>query len=217
MDFLQIFELLGKGVGYTVGVTVACSATGMVIGVALAMLHRLGWGPLKNVLGTFVYVFRALPVLVLLFIVFFGLPSLGLRVAPVVSMMLSLGVIAGAYLSEVFRGALESIDQNEIMAAEAMGMSRLQMLLHIEMPQMLRFSVPGMVNEFTTVLKYSPFAYTVGIPDVMKEAMALSAATLRGVEIYLAVGLIYFAIYKILVTFIWTLEKRYRVPGLTEH
>ncbi|MCK9508246.1 MAG: amino acid ABC transporter permease [Pigmentiphaga sp.] len=217
MDFPQIIELLGKGVGYTIGVTVACSVTGMVIGVAIAMLHRLDWKPLNRVLGAFVYVFRALPVLVLLFIVFFGLPNLGLRVPPVVSMMLSLGVIAGAYLSEVFRGALDSIDPNEIMAAEAMGLSRLQILLFIEMPQMLRFSVPGMVNEFTTVLKYSPFAYTVGIPDVMKEAMALSAATLRGVEIYLAVGLIYFAIYKLLVTFIWALEKRYRVPGLTEH
>lgn len=217
MDFPQIIELLGKGVGYTIGVTVACSVTGMVIGVAIAMLHRLDWKPLNRVLGAFVYVFRALPVLVLLFIVFFGLPNLGLRVPPVVSMMLSLGVIAGAYLSEVFRGALDSIDPNEIMAAEAIGLSRLQILLFIEMPQMLRFSVPGMVNEFTTVLKYSPFAYTVGIPDVMKEAMALSAATLRGVEIYLAVGLIYFAIYKLLVTFIWALEKRYRVPGLTEH
>lgn len=217
MGFLQILELLGKGVGYTIGVTVACSITGMVLGVAVAMLNRLDWKPLSRILGVFVYVFRALPVLVLLFIVFFGLPNLGVRVAPVVSMMLSLGVIAGAYLSEVFRGALDSIDPNEIMAAEAMGMSRLQILLDIEMPQMLRFSVPGMVNEFTTVLKYSPFAYTVGIPDVMKEAMALSAATLRGVEIYLAVGLIYFAIYKLLVTFIWALEKRFRVPGLTDH
>lgn len=217
MDFLHLFRLLGQGVGYTVGVTIACSATGMALGLLLAMLHRLNWRPLSAALHVFVYVFRALPVLVLLFIVFFGLPGLGLRVPPVVSMMLSLGVIAGAYLSEVFRGALNAIDANELMAAEAAGMGRLQMLRYIELPQMLRFSVPGMVNEFTTVLKYSPFAYTVGIPDVMKEAMALSATTLRGVEIYLAVGLIYFAIYKILVSGIWALEKRFRVPGLTEH
>src|SRR5690606_4199258 len=217
MDFLHFLALLGKGVGYTLGVTVACSLTGMLIGVLIALGHRLGWRSLSAGLGVLVYLFRALPVLVLLFIVFFGLPHFGLQVPPIVSMMLSLGIIAGAYLSEVFRGALDAVDQSEIMAAEAMGLSRLQILAFIEMPQMLRFSVPGMVNEFTTVLKYSPFAYTVGIPDVMKEAMALSAATLRGVEIYLAVGLIYFAIYKLLVTFIWALEKRYRVPGLTEH
>lgn len=217
MSFLQILALLGQGVGYTIVVTLACSATGMAVGLAIAMLYRLNIRPINRFLAVLVYLLRALPVLVLLFIVFFGLPNLGIHVRPIVSMMLSLGVIAGAYLSEVFRGALASIDQNEIIAAEASGLSRWQILLYIEVPQMLRFSVPGMINEFTTVLKYSPFAYTVGIPDVMKQAMALSAATLRGVEIYIAVGLLYFATYKILVTLIWALEKRYRIPGLTEH
>lgn len=217
MSFLDILILLATGAGYTVLVTLLCSATGMVVGLGIAVLHRLGWRPLRWFLALFTYVFRGIPVLVLLFIVFFGLPGIGVGVPPLVSMMLSLGLIAGAYLGEVFRGALDSVDANEIIAAEAMGMSRMQTLFYIELPQMLRFSVPGMINEFTTVLKYSPFAYTVGIPEVMKQAMALSAATLRGVEIYFAVGLVYFTIYKVLVTAIWLLEKRYRVPGLTEH
>src|SRR5690625_4688048 len=147
MDFMQILALLFKGTGYTVMVTVACSATGMLVGLAIAMLYRLGWRPLQPLLRAFTYVFRGLPVLVLLFIVFFGLPNLGLRLPPLVSMMLSLGVIAGAYLAEVFRGALDSVDRNEILAAEAMGMSRMQILRHIELPQMLRFAVPGMRSE----------------------------------------------------------------------
>ncbi|HEY8386024.1 MAG TPA: amino acid ABC transporter permease [Porticoccaceae bacterium] len=217
MSFFEILHLLATGAGYTVLVTVLCSATGMAIGLLIALLSRLDCRPLDHFLALFTYVFRGVPVLVLLFIVFFGLPGMGFPVPPLVSMMLSLGLIAGAYLGEVFRGALGSVDNNEILAAQAMGMSRLQILRHIEMPQMLRFSVPGMINEFTTVLKYSPFAYTVGIPEVMKQAMALSAATLRGVEIYFAVGLVYFAIYKLLVTLIWALERRYRVPGLAEH
>ncbi|KJS08652.1 MAG: polar amino acid ABC transporter ATP-binding protein [Gammaproteobacteria bacterium BRH_c0] len=217
MSFIDILALLATGAGYTILVTLMCSATGMAVGLAIAMFHRLGSRQVSACLAVFTYVFRGIPVLVLLFIVFFGLPGMGIGVPPLVSMMLSLGLIAGAYLGEVFRGALDSVDGNEVLAAQAMGMSRMQVLLYIELPQMLRFSVPGMVNEFTTVLKYSPFAYTVGIPEVMKQAMALSAATLRGVEIYLAVGLVYFAIYKVLVTFVWALEKRYRVPGLTEH
>lgn len=216
MTFLSLLALLATGGGYTILVTLLCSLTGLVVGLAIAILSRLSSRPLNILLATFTYVFRGIPVLVLLFIVFFGLPGIGISVPPLVSMMLSLGLIAGAYLGEVFRGALDSVDASEVLAARAMGMTRLQTLMYIEIPQMLRFSVPGMVNEFTTVLKYSPFAYTVGIPEVMKQAMALSATTLRGVEIYFAVGLIYFAIYKVLVTFIWTLEKRYRVPGLTE-
>jgi polar amino acid transport system permease protein len=216
MSFLQILALLATGAGYTILVTVVCSATGTVTGLTVAILYRLRWRMLNVFLATFTYVFRGIPVLVLLFIVFFGLPGIGVSVPPLISMMLSLGLITGAYLGEVFRGALDSVDLNEIMAAEAMGMTRMQTLFYIEIPQMLRFSVPGMINEFTTVLKYSPFAYTVGIPEVMKQAMALSAITLRGVEIYLAVGLIYFAIYKALVTLIFALEQRYRVPGLAE-
>lgn len=217
MSFPDILALLATGAVYTVLVTLACCATGMAVGLLLAGLHRLHQPWLNAGLGLFSFVFRGVPVLVLLFIVFFGLPGLGLRVPPLVAMMLSLGLIAGAYLGEVFRGAFDSVDAGEVLAAQAMGMSRWQILLHIELPQMLRFAVPGMVNEFTTVLKYSPFAYTVGIPDIMKQAMALSATTLRGLEIYLAVGLLYFAIYKLLVTGIWALEKRCRVPGLTEH
>ena len=94
-----------------------------------------------------------------------------------------------------------------------MGMSRSQILFAIEMPQMLRFSAPGMLNEFTTVLKYSPFAYTVGIPDIMKQAMALASTTLRGLEIYLAIGLLYFAIYQLMLALMKAVERRFSVPG----
>lgn len=213
MSFLDILTLLAAGSGYTVLVTFSCIATGLAVGLAVAMATRLHIGPLDLVLSVFTYVFRGIPVLVLLFMVFFGLPAMGLSVPPLVSMMLSLGLIAGAYLAEVFRGALESVDSNEIVAAEAMGMSRWQILVSIELPQMLRFAVPGMINEFTTVLKYSPFAYTVGIPEIMKHAMVLASTTLRGVEIYLAIGLLYFAIYKLMLAGVRAVERRYAIPG----
>jgi polar amino acid transport system permease protein len=131
-----------------------------------------------------------------------------------VAMMLSLGLIAGAYLAEVFRGALGSVDANETLAARAMGLTKIQIFLHIEFPQMMRFAFPGIVNEFTSVLKYSPFAYTVGIPEITKQAMSLSATTLRGVEIYLAVGFLYFAIYRVVLVGFDAVERRFRVPGI---
>lgn len=214
MSFWDILVLLSAGVGYTVLVTVVCIATGLVTGLAVAMLTRLRWRLLDGLLAVYTYAFRGMPVLVLLFLVFFGLPALGLRVSPLLAMMLSLGLVTGAYLAEVFRGALDSVEAAEITAAEAMGLSRWQVLTAIQLPQMLRFSVPGMINEFTTVLKYSPFAYTVGIPEIMKQAMALSALTLRGVEIYVAVGLLYFAIYRIMLAAVQAVERRYAIPGL---
>ena len=213
MNFWQILAQLAAGAGYTILVTVACIATGLVTGLLVALLTRLRLRALDRLLATYTYVFRGVPVLVLLFLVYFGLPGLGLNVPPLVARMLSLGLIAGAYLAEVFRGAFASVDPDEIMAAEAMGMSRRQILLAIELPQMLRFAVPGMLNEFTTVLKYSPFAYTVGLPEIMKQAMALAATTLRGLEIYLAIGVLYFGIYKLMLFLVRAIERRYAVPG----
>jgi polar amino acid transport system permease protein len=214
VSFLDILAELSRGVGYTLLVTVSCAVAGMAVGLLVAGLRQLALPGLGPLLTAFTYVFRGVPVLVLLFIVYFGLPGLGLKVPPLAAMVLSLGLVAGAYLSEVFRGALAAVDPAEVMAADAMGLSRLQTLLYVELPQMLRFSVPGMVNEFTTILKYSPFAYTVGIPEVTKQAMTMTATSMQGIEVYLAVGLVYFAIYRLLLVGVHLVERRFRVPGL---
>jgi len=147
--------------------------------------------------------------------VYFGLPGIGLKVSPIWAMMLSLGLISAAYVSEVFRGALDAVDPLEILAAQASGLSRAQVLTSIEVPQMLRMSVPGLINEFTTVMKYSPFGFTVGLPEITKQAMTLTSTTLRGIEIYLAVGVMYFLIYRLLMVGVHRLERRFKVPGLS--
>lgn len=213
MGFTQILAVLGQGVVYTVLVTLACNLTAVLIGLVVVGLRKFESTLLNFLLDIFTYVFRAIPMLVLLFIVYFGLSEFGFRVSPMIAMMLSLGVIAGAYIAEVFRGALHSIDSDEVLAAHASGMSRSQVFIYIEMPQMLRLAMPGMVNEFTTVLKYSPFAYTVGIPEITKQAMALVGTTNQGIQIYLAAGILYFIIYRILLAGLEAIERYFRIPG----
>lgn len=214
MNIVDIAVQLTHGATYTLLVTITCILTGLAAGLSVACVRRLNLPSLNLFCDVFTYIFRGVPVLVLLFIVYFGLPSIGLKPPPLLAMALSLGLISGAYLAEVFRGALNSVDDSEIFAAQSMGMSRFQIFYLIELPQMLRFALPGMVNEFTSVLKYSPFAYTVGIPEITKQAMMLSATTLRGIEIYLVVGVIYFAIFRTLMIAVRMLEQRYRIPGL---
>jgi polar amino acid transport system permease protein len=216
VSFIDILLTLLQGAGYTLLVTFSCAATALFVGLGIAMARELGGTWTSAILSAWVYVFRGIPMLVLLFVVFFGLPGIGLDVPPLLAMMLSLGLISGAYLSEVFRGALAAVNPNEVLAAQAMGFTRFETLRLIKIPQMMRFSVPGMVNELTTVLKYSPFAYTVGLPEITKQAMALVATTMRGIEIYAAIGLIYFAIYRLLLSAVRLIEKRYRIPGFAE-
>lgn len=214
MTFWDILNTLARGAGYTVLVTLASISAGLAVGLSLAVFSTLRWKAVRLFLAAYTYVFRGIPVLVLLFILFFGLPGIGIRISPFVSMVATLGLVSGAYLAEVFRGAMAAVDGDEILAAEAAGLNRWEIFFYIIMPQMFRMSVPGMINEFTSVLKYTPFAYTVGIPEIMKEAMSLAALTLRGLEIYLAVGILYFLIYKLLVMLFLTLEKKFRIPGL---
>lgn len=216
MSFADILLTLLQGAGYTLLITFSCAATAMVVGLGIAMARELGGKWVSGLLSAWVYVFRGIPMLVLLFIVFFGLPGIGLDVPPLLAMMLSLGLISGAYLSEVFRGSLAAVNPNEVLAAQAAGFTRFETLRLIKIPQMMRFSVPGMVNELTTVLKYSPFAYTVGLPEITKQAMALVATTMRGIEIYAAIGLIYFAIYRLLLSAVRWFDKHYCIPGFAQ-
>lgn len=216
MSFVDILLTLLRGAGYTLLITLCCGATAFVVGLGIAVARELGPAWLGSLLSTLVYVLRGVPMLVLLFVVFFGLPGIGVDVPPLLAMMLSLGLISGAYLSEVFRGALAAVNPNEVLAAQSMGFTRFETLRLIKIPQMMRFSVPGMVNELTTVLKYSPFAYTVGIPEITKQAMALVATTMRGIEVYAAIGLLYFAIYRLLLAAVRLIERRYSIPGFAQ-
>jgi polar amino acid transport system permease protein len=213
VTFIDILLTLLRGAGTTLLITIACGATALVVGLGIAIARELGGAWLSGILSAVVYVLRGIPMLVLLFVVFFGLPGIGMDVPPLVAMMLSLGLISGAYLSEVFRGALAAVNPNEVLAAQAMGFTKFETLRLIKIPQMLRFSVPGMVNELTTVLKYSPFAYTVGIPEITKQAMTLVATTMRGLEVYAAIGILYFAIYRLLLAAVRLVEKRYAILG----
>jgi len=216
VSFADILQTLLQGAAYTLLITICCYATALLVGLGIAMAREMGGSILSALLSVIVYVLRGIPMLVLLFIVFFGLPGIGLDVPPLVAMMLSLGLISGAYLSEVFRSSLSAVNPNEVLAAQSMGFSRFETLRLIKLPQMTRFSVPGMLNELTTVLKFSPFAYTVGIPEITKEAMALVATTMRGIEVYIAIGLIYFGIYRLLLVAVRLIEKRYSIPGFAQ-
>jgi len=216
VTFVDILLTLLRGAGWTLIVALSCAATGLLAGLGIAIARELGGAWTARVLSALVYVLRGIPMLVLLFLVFFGFPGIGIDVPPLAAMMLSLGLISGAYLSEVFRGALAAVSPNEVLAATAAGFTRFQILRLVKLPQMMRFSVPGMINELTTVIKFSPFAYTVGIPEITKQAMALVGTTMRGIEIYVALGLLYFLIYRLMLVAVRLVERHFSIPGFAQ-
>lgn len=214
-DVLAVIGQLGTGIGHTVLVTLTCFATGMVSGLIFTAVRQLALPGLHGLVDAFAFVLRGVPILVLVFLVYFGLPALGLRIDALIAMNLSLGLVAGAYLSEVFRGALLSVERSELLAAEAMGMSRAQTLAYIEIPQMLRFAFPGIVNELTGVLKNSVFAYAIGIGEIMRQAVTLTSTTDFGVMIYIVAGLLYYVVYQLILSAMRVLDRLWGMKGMS--
>ncbi|MGE7989951.1 amino acid ABC transporter permease [Pseudomonas sp. NPDC089554] len=208
---LDIVVLLLQGVVHTLYVTLTCFMSAFALGLGVAALRRLSGRYIAGLLDLVVFIIRPIPVLVLLFLVYFGLPAFDVAVSPLLAMNLSLGVIGGAYLSEVFRGALAMVEPSETSAARAAGFSAWQIIRHLEFPQMLRFSVPGVMNELTAILKNTPFAYMVGIAEILGQAKALTALSLLGMNIYLIAGLLYFLLYRVFVLVMDKIEQRYAV------
>ncbi|ACR70821.2 amino acid ABC transporter ATP-binding protein [Edwardsiella ictaluri] len=209
-ELVNVVLQLSQGVITTTLVTVSCFITGMVVALLLTGIRQLELPGVRHLLDSCVFIFRSVPVLVLVlvFLVYFGLPNLGWSVSAMIAINLSLGLIAAAFLSEVFRGALNAVDRTELLAAKSMGLGRLQIFFNIEAPQMIRFSFPGVVNEFSTVLKNSAFAYTIGISEIMRQAMALTSTTNLGVLVYVIVGFLYFCIYKVILFLMGLVEHR---------
>ncbi|EDO5377943.1 amino acid ABC transporter permease [Salmonella enterica] len=210
-NMLAIFYFLLEGIGNTLLVTFTCFLSAFFTGLTVAVLRRLSPLPLQKILDVLVFILRGIPILIAVFLVYFGLPSIGIYVSPLVAMNLSVGLISGSYLAEVFRGALKLVEPFEITVAKVAGMRQLQVIVNIELPQMLRFSVPGIINEFSSVLKSTPFAYTVGIAEITKQAMSLTAITLNGLQIYTLAGVLYFIIYKVFTLLAGVFEKKYRI------
>lgn len=212
-NILSIAYFLLDGLGNTLIVTFTCFLSALLVGLTVALLRRLFPRILQGALDFLVFIFRGIPVLIAVFLVYFGLPSIGITISPLLAMNVSIGLISGCYLAEVFRGALQLIEPFEITAATAAGMSPLQTIMHIEFPQMLRFSVPGVLNEFSSVLKATPFAYTVGISEMTKQAMSLTAVTMNGLLVYTLAGVLYFIIYKLSLFAARLLERKFNMSG----
>jgi polar amino acid transport system permease protein len=205
--------LLLKGVWIAVLITVLSMALGMVTGIAVAFLRIYGKAPVRKAVGVYEWVFRGLPQLVMLFIVYFGLPEIGLNLGPFLSVVIGLGLCSSAYQAQIYRGAILSIGSEHMEAGLSLGMSKTQTLFHIILPQAVRLSLPGFTNEFTIVLKDSPLAYAVGIAEILKYGRDLIVTSFRPFEIYLACAVIYFVLFQLFYYLFKYIASRYTVPG----
>ncbi len=205
--------LLLKGVWIAVLITILSMFLGMVLGIAVAFLRIYGSKPMRKAVSVYEWIFRGLPQLVMLFIVYFGLPEIGINLGPFLSVVVGLGMCSSAYQAQIYRGAILSIGSEQMEAGLSLGMSKTKTLFYIILPQAVRLSLPGFTNEFTIVLKDSPLAYAVGIAEILKYGRDLIVTSFKPFEIYLACALIYFVLFQLFYYLFKYIAGKYTVPG----
>jgi len=158
--------------------------------------------------------FRSIPALVLLFLFYFGASSLNLSLSPFVSALLAMGFRSAAYQSQIFRGAIKSVDVGQMQAARSIGMSKFKAIRYIILPQALRISIPGWSNEYACVLKDTSLVYALGITELMRQGRYIVARTFgNAILVYVICALIYFIIVHFGVKLLDFLEEKYKIPG----
>lgn len=218
MSFLSLsYEIMPgllKGAVVTLELTVCSISLGFVLGIVLALGRLYGNRPVSVLCTGYIEFFRGTPLLVQLLILYYGLPPYGIRLSSFVAGILGLGLNSAAYQAEYFRGAIQSVSQGEIMAARAIGMSRLKAIVNIILPQMFRIVIPSWSNELIYTLKYSSVAYMIGAPELMAQAKFIAAENFRYFEVFLVVAFIYLIAVVVLSRILSVVEKRVRIPGL---
>ena len=210
---IEFYPHLLAGLAVTLEL-IACSAPlGLVIGIVIAVSRAYG-GPIFSPLA-YIYqiIFRGTPLLLQLFVIYYGLPRLGIVLNPLTAAIIGFGLCSGAYHSEYFRGALLSIPIGQLEAARALGMGKLQTIRSIILPQMIRRAIPGCSNEITYLIKYSSLAYLVTVIDLTGQGRLIAYATFRFFDVFLIVGLIYLGLVTIANHLLQRLERKVRIPG----
>jgi polar amino acid transport system permease protein len=194
--FSVVFEALPyllKGALVTSGIVIGAMGIGLVLGIHMAVGQVYGNRTVRWLVGLYVWFFRGVPVLVLLFLFYFGLFTLaGLNLSAFAASTLVLGMTTAAYQSQIFRGAILSLPKGQLQAARALGMSDINAIINIILPQALRFSIPGWSNEYSIILKDSALAFVLGTSEIMARSHFVASRTYQDLPLYITAGCLYF-------------------------
>lgn len=197
----------------TIGNVTISLSMGLVLGIPLAVTQVYGAAWLRRLGALYVWFFRGVPILVLLFLCYGLFMSLGITVSPFFICCLVLGCTSTAYQSQIFRGAIESLPRGQLNAALALGMSESTGICSIILPQALRLSIPGWANEFSILLKDSAICYVLGTQDIMARTSFVAARTHEHLALYATAGAIYFVLTLVVLKALRRLEQKVHVPG----
>lgn len=207
-----IMPALLLGTRLTIELAVIAVAIGLVIG-SFAGIARVGASRVARIVtGVYVDFIRGTPLLVQLFLVYFGLPTLiGRPVPPFIAAITAMGVNSGAYIAEIVRAGIQSVDRGQMEAARSLGLTYSQSMRFIIFPQALRRIIPPLGNEFIAMLKDSSLVSVIALEELLRKGQVVITRTFRPFEVYMVVALIYLVMTLAISRLVAWSERRLRV------
>lgn len=200
--------MLLDGLWLTLQLGAASIVAGLVLGLIVALLGLYAVKSVRLLMRLYIDIFRSIPLLVLLIIVYYALPFVGLRLSSFASAMAALTLVSGAYTAEIFRAGIQAIPRGQFEAAEALGLNQRQTMFDVILPQAVRIVIPPLTNNSINVIKDTALASVVAMPDLLKQATQAQALTANPSPL-IGAALIYIAFLWPLVLFVSYLERRY--------
>ncbi|MDM0086636.1 MULTISPECIES: amino acid ABC transporter permease [unclassified Variovorax] len=185
--------MLWSGLQATVFLTVVACALGSLVGIVGALGRNSAWLPFRAAATAYVEAIRNTPLLAQAFLIYFGLPALGISLTPMVAAGLALTINCGAYTAEIFRAGFEAIQKSQHEAATALNLSRRQTFLHIVLPQAFRSVYPALSAQFVLILMASSITSQISAEEISAAANQIQSTSFRGFEVYLLISLVYLA------------------------
>ena len=206
------FPLLLIGAGVTIQITVLSTAIGFVIGLIVGVARISNLRVLRMLAEVYVEFFRGTPLLVQIFLFYFALPVItGQRIDPFIAAISACGINSGAYVAEIFRAGIQSVDAGQMEAGRSLGMTWIQTMRYIIVPQAFKRVIPPLGNEFIAMLKDSSLVSVIGFEELTRRGQLIIAKTYGSMEIWLSVAVIYLAMTLTISRLVAYLERRYRV------
>jgi polar amino acid transport system permease protein len=202
------------GIWVTLAVVGGALTMGLSLGLVLAVTQVYGNRTLRRIVAVYVWFFRGIPLLVLLFIFYFGiLAELQIELSPFTVSIIVLGLISSAYQAQIIRGSILSLPEGQFKAARSIGMSDARAILFIILPQALRLSIPGWTNEYTIIMKDSAVTYALGVTEILARSRHVAERTYQHFWIYILAGCIFLVLTYIGTKLMHLLEEKVRIPG----
>lgn len=209
----RLIPALNEGVLMSLKLIVPAAVLGLSLGVVVGSLRAYGGRFLSPLANGYAALFRGTPLVIQLFILYFGLPNIGIYFQPYTAAVLGFILCSAAYHSEYIRGGLLSIKRGQVLAAQALGFSTFTTLVWIIIPQAFRRALPGCGNEIVYLIKYSSLAYVVTCFELTGQAKIVASETFRFSEVFMVVGVYYLTLVTVASWGLRRLEKRLEIPG----